>query len=136
APDGSSQPDDFTADAMGVEWEITALVVRDQEGGAAVEAAAGVDLDVAWKEWQLAQEGRSAAYGVMALEAQLAAARQADEQLAENLDLVRRAVDRHEKTLLDLAAAEASATDAYAIVIAQEKDLAHQKLSLNRALGL
>src|SRR5439155_14424737 len=100
-PYDSSPPDNFTAYTIGLEWEITALIARDQKRRAAVEAAAEVDLDVAWKEWQLAQEARSAAYGVMALEAQLAAARAESEELDGHLAAGSRDVDRPEKTRPD-----------------------------------
>src|SRR5207248_1406426 len=54
----------------------------------------------------------------------------------ENFNVVSRAVDRHDKTLIDLAAADASAQDAQAAAITQARDLAHQRLTLNRALGM
>jgi outer membrane protein TolC len=50
--------------------------------------------------------------------------------------VVKRAVDRHEKTVLDLAAADASALDARAAAMAQERDAVHQRLALNHTLGL
>jgi outer membrane protein TolC len=95
-----------------------------------------VRLDIAWKEWLVAQQARAAAFDVLALEAQLKAARQASEQLTENVNVVSRAVDRHDKTLVDLAAADATAQDAQAAAITQARDLAHQRLTLNRAMGL
>jgi outer membrane protein TolC len=129
-------PDDFTAYSLGVDWDITtALIGREQRRRAAAAGTASVELDVAWKEWQVAQEATLAAYDVLALDAQARAAHEADRQLGENLALVRRAVERHEKTVLDLSAAEASALDARAAAIAAEKDATHQRLALGRALG-
>src|SRR2546430_7485125 len=95
---------------------------------AAAAQAASVDLDVAWKEWQTAQEARTAAYAVLALRASLDVARQTEKRLSENLDIVRRAVERHDKTLVELAAAQVSAEDAHTAVIEQQKELAHQQL--------
>jgi outer membrane protein TolC len=136
-PYDSSPPDDFTAYNAGIEWEITtALIGRREKRRAAAAEAASVDLDVAWKEWQIAQEATAAAYDVIALDARVRAAREADRQLAENLALVRRAVDRHEKTLLDLATAEASALDARVTLMTEQREAAHQRLVLNRSLGL
>jgi len=129
-------PDNFNAYTIGLNWDITALIARDAKRRAATAEAASVDLDVAWKEWQVAQAARTAAYDVLALQGQLAAARDADRQLAENLALVRRAFDQHQKTLLDLAAAQASAQEAHAAVIAQQKDLEHQRLQLKRSIGI
>jgi cobalt-zinc-cadmium efflux system outer membrane protein len=73
---------------------------------------------------------------VVALEQQLAAARDAEQVLSQNLAAVRRAVEQHNKTLLDLAAAETAAQDARAAVLVQEQALAHERLLLNRSLGV
>ena len=135
-PYDSSPPDNFTAYNVGLDWEVTSLITRNQKRRAATAAVRSVELDIAWKEWQLAQEARTAAYNVIALESQLEAAREADKQLSENLDIVRRAVEQHHKTLVDLAAAESAAQDAHASVIAQQIDLLHERLALHRALGL
>jgi outer membrane protein TolC len=111
-------------------------LAHDQKVRAASAQAASVDLDVAWQEWQIAQAAKIAAYDVIALEDQFAAAQVADRQLAENLSIVQGAFDRHEKTLLDLSAAQAAAQDAHATVLEQQKELNHQRLALNRAIGL
>ena len=134
-PYQSSPPDNFTAYNVGIDWEVTSLIAHDQRRRAAAAQAQSVDLDLAWKEWQTAQEARTAAYAVLALRASLDVARQTEKRLDENLDVVRRAVDRHDKTLVDLAAAQSSAEDAHTAVIEQEKELSHQQLVLNRAVG-
>ena len=134
-PYHSSPPDDFTGYSIGPEWEITSLITRDAKRRAAVASAKSVDLDVAWKEWQVAEEARAAAYDVIALEAQLAAARDADRQFGENLDIVRRAVDRHDTTLLELSASQTSAQEARVATVDQETALAKQRLVLRKALG-
>jgi cobalt-zinc-cadmium efflux system outer membrane protein len=91
---------------------------------------------VAWKEWQVAQGAKTAAYDVIAGEDAVAGAADADAQLARNLDLVREAVDRHDKTLLDLAAADAAWRDAHSALLDAQKELRHQRIVLNRSLGL
>jgi outer membrane protein TolC len=135
-PYDSSPPDNFTAYNVGLEWEITSLITRDAKVRAARATGASVDLDIAWKEWQTAEAAKVAAYDVIALEAQLAAAKQADERQSQNLVLVRKAVDAHQKTILDLSAAEAAAQDAHAALLSQQHDLAHQRLAMNRAIGV
>src|SRR2546422_974324 len=83
-----SPPDNFTAYSVGVSWEITSLIAREHRHRAAAAQAASVDLEIAWKEWQVAQEARTAAYQVLALNASLVAARHAEQRLAENLDIL------------------------------------------------
>jgi outer membrane protein TolC len=134
-PYDASFPDNFLAYNAGLEWEVTSLLRRDAKRKSAAWELGSVDLDIAWKEWQVAQQARTAAFDLLALQAQLEAARQADQQLDDNMKLVQRAVDRHDKTLLDLAAAQTSAQDARAAVVSLERELSQQRLVLNESIG-
>jgi outer membrane protein TolC len=135
-PYDSSAPDNHTAYGLGFDWEVTSLITRKAKIEASRADAQSIDLDIAWQEWQSAEAAKTAAYDVAAMQAQLKLAQELDRQMAENLSILRKAVDRHQKTLLDLSAAETAANDAHEAVLAQEKDLEHQRLALNRALGL
>jgi outer membrane protein TolC len=125
-----------TASAVGVSWDVTELISHDAKVRAGQANAASVDLDIAWQEWQIAQAARTAVYDLFSLQAQLDLASQLDRQLSQNLSVVRQAVDRHDKTLLDLSAAEAASLDAHAAVVTQQRDLEDARLTLNKALGL
>ena len=133
---GTTTGNPINAYALGLNWDVAALLSLRTRVDAARAASASVELDIAWKEWQTAQAARTAVYDLLGLEAQLAQATDVDRRLQENLDLLRKAVDRHQKTILDLAAAEAASQDAHAVVLAARKDLEHQWLTLDRALGL
>ncbi len=135
-PLGADHADSFTAYGIGADWEVTSLITLDAKKRAAAANSAAIELDIAWKEWQIAETAKLAAYDVLALEAQLAAAKEVDEQFAQNLSVVRGAFDRHDKTLLDLSAAEASWQDSRGVVLSQTKELRHQRQVLNRALGV
>ena len=135
-PYSNHPSDSFTGYNVGLDWEVTALLTRDAKVRAARADDASVDLDVAWKEWQSAEAAKTAAYDVAALTAALKAAREIDQQQAESLKLIRRAVDQHQKTLLDLSAAESAAQDSHATVLGGEHDLQHQIGALDRAIGL
>src|SRR5207248_8973779 len=82
------------------------------------------------------EAAKTAAYDVIALRLALVAAREADDRQKQNLDLVRRAVEQHSKTLLDLSAAEAAAQDAHAVMLTGQHDLQHQISVLNRSIGV
>jgi len=73
-----------------------------------------VHLDVAWQEWQVALNAGTAVYRVVALNAQTGQAQEANRGLQESTDAMRKAVEAHEKTLLDLAAAESASQDSRA----------------------
>jgi cobalt-zinc-cadmium efflux system outer membrane protein len=121
---------------IGLNWDVTALISRGARQSAAAAQAASVDLDVAWQEWQVAQTARTALFDLVALQAQVTQAELVDHNLAENLEILRRAVDQHEKTVMDLAAAETASQDAHAVLLGLQQDLRHQRLVLNQSLGL
>jgi outer membrane protein TolC len=121
---------------VGLSWDLTALIGRDARKSAAASEAASVDLDVAWQEWQVAQAAKSALYDVAALQAQVAQAELVDRHLAENRTVLQRAVAEHQKTVVDLAAAEAASQDAHAMLLGLQHDLRRQQLMLNQALGV
>src|SRR5262249_37506564 len=121
---------------IGANWDVTSLITRDAKQRAATAQSASVELDIAWKEWQVAQAAKIAAYDVLALESQLKSAREMNRQFDENVSLVRHAMEKNNKTLPDLSAADASAQDARESVLAQERDWRHARLLLNRALGV
>ena len=135
-PYSNGAADSFTGYSFGLDWEVTALLTRDAKVRAARAQNASVDLDIAWKEWQAAEAAKTGAFDVIALDAALRSARDTDQRQAANLDLMRRAVEQHQKTLLDLSAAEAASQDAHATVLSAEHDLQHQISALNRAIGL
>jgi hypothetical protein len=58
-------------------WEFSALVPFLPKQTAARKNFCSVDLDVAWREWQIAVNPRTAVYRVLALDAQVVRAREA-----------------------------------------------------------
>ena len=124
-----------SAYSFGLSWEVTALLTQEAKVAAARAASQSVELDVAWQEWQFAQAAKKAVYDLAYLQAQLDEADTVDRRLAQNADLVRRAVDAHQRTLLDLSAAESASQKAHADVLAARRDLRHQQLMLNESIG-
>jgi len=125
-----------TAYNLSAGWEFSALVPFLPKQTAARKNLGSVDLDIAWQEWQMAENARTAVYRVIALDAQVARAREGNRGLQESTDAVRQAVDAHEKTVLDLAAVEAASQDSRATMLSLEQDFARQQLGLNKILGL
>ncbi|MGI8432277.1 MAG: TolC family protein [Chthoniobacterales bacterium] len=117
-------------------WEVTSLLPLIPREHAARANLRSVDLDIAWQEWRIAQEARTAVYRVVALEEELASARQADRELSASTETLKRAMEAHEKTVLDYGAAAASALDARAIALGVEQEYEKQRLLLKKTLGL
>jgi outer membrane protein TolC len=125
-----------TAYNLSAGWEFSALIPFLPKQTAARKNLAAVDLDIAWQEWQIAENARAAVYRVVASDAQSGQAREANRGLQESADAMRKAVEAHEKTVLDLAAVEASSQDSRATMLSLEQDFAHQRLGLNKMLGI
>src|SRR5438477_3794835 len=116
-------------------WEFTALIPFLPKQSAARKNFQSVDLDVAWQEWQIAVNARTAVYRVLSLDAQVGRAREANEGLQQSTDAVRKAAEAHEKTVLDLAAVESASQDSRATMLALEQEFEKQRLGLNKILG-
>ena len=117
-------------------WEFTVLIPFLPKQTAARKNFRSVDLDVAWQEWQIAVNARTAVYRVLGLDAQVARAREATEGLQQSTNAVRKAAEAHEKTVLDLAAVESASQDSRATMLALEQELEKQHLGLNKILGV
>jgi outer membrane protein TolC len=116
-------------------WEFSALIPFLPKQTAARKNFRSVDLDVAWQEWQIAVNARTAVYRVLALSGQVARARDATDGLQKSTDAMRKAVDAHEKTVLELAAVESASQDSRATMLALDQEFDKQRLGLNKILG-
>src|SRR5438876_9050457 len=116
-------------------WEFSALIPFLPKQTAARKSFRSVDLDVAWQEWQVAMNARRSVYRVLALDGQVARAREATSGLQQSTDAMRKAVDAHEKTVLELAAVESASQDSRATTLALEQEFDKQRLGLNKILG-
>jgi cobalt-zinc-cadmium efflux system outer membrane protein len=117
-------------------WDISALVSHGAKVKAARANVQAISLDVAWTEWQTAVAAKLALYRVVALEAELIRAKQIASDQQQTVDTLQAAVDRHEKSVIDLAAAQASREDARASVLTLEQELDRQRLELKKAVGV
>ena len=133
---GGNTAGTITAFGLSGSWDITSLITLLPKIEAARANVRSVDLDIAWVEWQAAQAARTALYRVVALEAELHAAQEADRALRESVGTLSKAVELHEKTVLDLAAAQSTSQDAQLTALSIQQELAKQRLALNRAMGL
>ncbi len=117
-------------------WEFTALIPFLPKRKAARKNLGSVDLDIAWQEWQVAENARTGVYRVVALDRESSRAREANRGLQESADTMRKAVDAHEKTVLELAAVESASQDSRGIMLSLEQEFEKQRLGLNKILGV
>jgi outer membrane protein, heavy metal efflux system len=127
---GAFNPYGFTGS-----WDVSSLVSQGAKVKAAQANIDAISLDVAWTEWQMAEGAKLAFYRVLALETQLNQAKQIDDDQLSTVTALQSAVDRHEKSVVDLAAAQATRQDSLAIVLTLQQELDQRRLALKKAIG-
>ena len=134
-PTGGNTEGTVNAYALGLTYDVIPLIIRGALVDAARSQAAAVDLDVAWQEWQIAETAKLHVYNLTVLEGQLRTARNEEKDLQENLDIVKRALDMGDLTVVDLAAAQTALQRARALVLVLEQQHEDERLLLNQSVG-
>ncbi len=134
-PTGGSTEGAVVAYGLGISYDIRALVTRGAEIDAAQAKASSVSLDVAWQEWQIAEAAKLNAYRVILLQQQLGVAKEEEDALRQNLDVVKKAVDLGDLTIINLSASRASLEKVHLSVLDIEQNLEQEHLALNRSIG-
>ena len=135
-PSGANPGGLVNAYGLGMSWEITSLIARSAKINAAKAHVTSVDLDIAWQEWQVAQAAKLHVYRLASARQQVELAREVEKRLEENASLIQKAAAMHNKTDIDLAAAEVSRQQAQAARLVLEREVNTESLGLNVALGL
>ena len=135
-PHGNDDPTLVDAKTLGLSWDVTSLLAHHDLVNAAKATSSALDLDIAWQEWQAAQDARLRAFRLLSLERQLPLAREIENDLADSLTLNRKAVELGHKTSTDLTAASETWRQAQASRFALEQAVTEERLALNLALGL
>lgn len=135
-PSFGSTQGTVSAFAFGLDWDTQALITRSARLDTARAQAQSVNLDIAWQEWQVAQEARRQIYRLLSLSKQLEIAEEEENGLRENLNAVQKAFAFRDVTVIDLAAAEAALQRVRAGVVLLRQQQEQERLLLNRILGL
>lgn len=125
-----------TAQTLGLGWELTSLLGRSDRIAGAKATAGALDLDIAWQEWQVAQDVRLRAFRVLSLGARLPFLRTIEKDLAENLVASRKGFDRHLYLGAGLVAMASAWRQAQADRLASEQALADDQATLRLVLNL
>lgn len=125
---------DALAASLGM--DVSALYTRPQTLRGARATRTQVRLDLAWLEWQTANQARLLAARVIGLEATLAVADEAHSLSSSILDRTLRAVAHGDLSASDLETRRIGEADAGDRVRTVERDLQTARIALNTALGL
>jgi outer membrane protein TolC len=135
-PHGNADPSYIKAYNTGLSWDVSALIVRHDEMEAARANAEAVDLQVAWEEWQVAQDARLRAFRLLSMQSQLPLAQSIEAGLEANIVAIRQAYTRGYKTTGELTAATDLLTQARNNRLALEQSITADRLALDVALSL
>ena len=124
-----------TGFGYGASWDARALLAASPRRTGAKAEVRSVRLDIAWQEWQIALAAETAVWDFLALQFQVAQAREIDQSFNENLSLVQKAEAAHAKTVLDSAAAEAASQTAHGTLLSLQQDFEQRRLALNKSIG-
>jgi cobalt-zinc-cadmium efflux system outer membrane protein len=125
-------------DAYGLElnWDATSLLSRAPRRGQAKAHKEAVDLDIAWKEWQVAQAAKDAVYRLATLRSRIALAEQASRHMAREVEEIQKAVKEGAMTANVLNAAQVTSRQANETLLDLQKQADKERLQLRRLLGL
>ena len=131
-----TDPTAVTAKNTTLSWDLSTLLARHDEIAAARANAEAVDLQIAWAEWQVAQDARLRSFRLLSMQTQLPLAREIEEGLTHNIEAIRKALARGYKTTADLTAATDLLTQARNNRLALEQAISADRLTLNIALAI
>jgi len=135
-PTGGNTQDTVNAFGIGLGWDITSLITRGAKQEMARNHAQSVDLDIAWKEWQVAQSARLNIYRLIYTEKELILARNIVKQRKENLAAFQQGFSIGAVTGLELDAAKKAYQLALNRVLILESEHEHERHVLNQILGI
>ena len=135
-PTAGIAPDTVNAFGFGLNWDVSELISHAAKVEAASLQPKMVILDVAWKEWQIAEAAKIAVYRKVSLLRETALAREMDQRLQENLAVLREAITKGLTTELVLAAAETASNQAHANLLDLQRQTDEQSVALNLVLGM
>jgi cobalt-zinc-cadmium efflux system outer membrane protein len=121
---------------LGLSYNLVSLITRAARMAAARNQVAAVDLDVAWREWQVAQAARLHVYRLALLNRQLAVAQKEERALQDNVANLQKALDLGDITMVSLSAAQATWQKVHTQVLTVEQRRQQERLALNQVLGL
>lgn len=135
-PTNGSTAGTTAAFGVGVNWDVTSLIGRSQRVDGAAAQQARIELEVAWSEWQAAMGARAAVVRLAGFTEQAELAAEAADRLDALAGRLRDAAAAGQATAMDLAAAEAAAVQAQAMLLDLRRQADQQRLSMKRILGL
>ncbi|MCK9397364.1 MAG: TolC family protein [Methylobacter sp.] len=135
-PSGGTNLGSSNAFGIGLSWQATALIWRQNKITAAEKQQQGVDLQIAWQEWQIAQAAKLAAYQLIVYSRQQALLSEMALRLEDNRARLQEAAELGLVTELERVAAVSAKNLVDIRLLALKLQIKQQQQRLNRTMGL
>jgi cobalt-zinc-cadmium efflux system outer membrane protein len=136
APSAGTNLGRNNAFGIGLSWQVTALVWRQNKITAAEKQQQGIDLQIAWQEWQIAQAAKLAAYQLIVYNNQQDLLTEMAQRLEDNRARLQEAAELGLVTELERVAAVSAKNGVDIRLLALKLQIKQQQQRLNRAMGL
>jgi len=136
APSAGTTLDTNNAFGIGLSWQATALIWRENKISAAKKQQQSIDLKIAWQEWQIAQAAKLAAYQLIVYTKQQVLLAKMAQRLEDNRARLQQAADEGLVTELERVAAVSAKNLVDIRLLTLEQRIKQQQQRLNRAIGL
>jgi len=136
APSAGTNLNMNNAFGLGLNWQVSALIWRQNKRLAADKQRQAVDLNIAWQEWQIAQAARLATYQLIIYRQQWDLLNTMKQRLVDNSKRLQQAANQGLVTELKRVAAISAKNRVENRLLALEKQIKQQQQKLNRAIGL
>ncbi len=134
-PSGGLTAGTINAYGSELDWEITSLITRSSRKKAAGAQAAAVDLTIAWREWQAAQEAKLHCFRLYWTGKKVSLLKEAARDLSWKLRRIEKGVADGFLTEVDRAAAQSAWREIKLRLAGMEEEREKERLALNRAVG-
>lgn len=134
-PVGGSTAGTMTGWGLGLDYDLTTLITRGAEIDASKAEAASVDLDVAWAEWQAAEEAKLHVARLTWLRRQYDEAAAAQQRAEQTTSSIRQALREGMITQTELDAAETELQRFKLTTLETENAMDSERLDLNLSIG-
>jgi len=135
-PVGGNTEEKVNAYGIDLNWEITSLITRGARRSSYKFKARSIDLDIAWKEWQVAEAAKLAVYRVIISEKKFSLRKKIWLLYKRLLSEVEKGVKLGIITKSELFSVRQKFHDARAELIQSKADLRDSWLDLKRILGV
>ena len=134
-PVGGSTNGTVNAFGLLLNWDLNSLITRGSRIEEAKSNETSVQLDVAWKEWQVAMETELRIYKIYFLDKQLGIIKKEEMDLKENVSAIGKAVNSGDMTMIDLSASESALKSIQKDRLDIEKSISEERLNINELIG-